>query len=378
MPSLIIEIADLPTLLKNLEQRGFQLIGPTIRDGAIVYDRIAGVSDLPRGWTDDQEAGHYRLVRSDRSAFFDFTVGPHSWKKFLFPPRLRLWTARRSGSSFTLQASDETIPRYAFIGVRACELKALTIQDHVFTGGAYGDRDYQLRRENSLIVAVNCGKAGATCFCASMDAGPKADRGFDLSLTEIIGAERHYFVAVAGSGKGAEILESLSLQEADPVAIAEAEEVSRQTAAGMGRQMTTTGIQQLLYDNLEHPRWQEVAERCLSCANCTMVCPTCFCSSVEDTTDLDGEHAERWRQWDSCFTGEFSYLHGGAVRGSTRSRYRQWMTHKLASWIDQFGTSGCVGCGRCITWCPVGIDITEELAAIGADRRRSSDEESHG
>ncbi len=132
----------------------------------------------------------------------------------------------------------------------------------------------------------------------------------------------------------------------------------------MGRSMDTSGIKELLYRNLDHPCWENVASRCLTCANCTMVCPTCFCAAVEDTTDLTGERAERWRRWDSCFTMDFSYIAGGSVRSSPKARYRQWMTHKLASWIDQFGTSGCVGCGRCITWCPVGIDITEEVRAI--------------
>ena len=138
------------------------------------------------------------------------------------------------------------------------------------------------------------------------------------------------------------------------------------TARSMGRTLDTDGIKELLYGSYEHRRWDDVAARCLACANCTLVCPTCFCATVEDVTDLTGDHAERWRRWDSCFTLEHSYLHGGSVRTSTRARYRQWLTHKLATWIDQFGTSGCVGCGRCITWCPVAIDITAEVAAIRA------------
>ena len=128
----------------------------------------------------------------------------------------------------------------------------------------------------------------------------------------------------------------------------------------------THGLRELLQDSLEHPRWDEVAERCLTCGNCTMVCPTCFCTTVEDVTDLTGEQAERWRAWDTCFSLDHSYVHGGSVRPTGRSRYRQWMTHKLGTWWDQFGTSGCVGCGRCIAWCPVGIDITEEAAALRA------------
>jgi sulfhydrogenase subunit beta (sulfur reductase) len=117
-------------------------------------------------------------------------------------------------------------------------------------------------------------------------------------------------------------------------------------------------------NNLTHPRWDDVAKRCLSCTNCTMVCPTCFCSTVNEVNDLAGEKTTRERVWESCFNEEHSHTAGGAVHPTTKSRYRQWLTHKLATWIDQFGTSGCVGCGRCITWCPVGIDITEEVAAM--------------
>ncbi len=94
------------------------------------------------------------------------------------------------------------------------------------------------------------------------------------------------------------------------------------------------------------------------------MCPTCFCTDTEDVTDLTGDHAERWRRWDSCFSLDFSFVHGGTIRSSTRSRYRQWLTHKLGTWWAQFGESGCVGCGRCIAWCPVGIDLTEEVAAL--------------
>src|SRR5262249_35805261 len=161
-------------------------------------------------------------------------------------------------------------------------------------------------------------------------------------------------VVEAGSPRGNEILTELDLREAQAAETGSAAAVVERTATSMGRSMNTQDIKDLLYSNLEHPRWDNVASRCLTCANCTMVCPTCFCMSVEDVTDLSGDHAERWRKWASCFTMDFSYLHGGSVRSSTRARYRQWMTHKLATWIDQFGTSGCVGCGRCITWCPVG------------------------
>jgi Fe-S-cluster-containing hydrogenase component 2 len=197
-----------------------------------------------------------------------------------------------------------------------------------------------------------------------MNTGPKATGGFDLALTEVLGDGTHFFMVEAGSERGSEALKELPHREAKQEEMGAAERTVAETSQHMGRSMDIAGIKELLYRNYEHPRWDEVASRCLTCANCTMVCPTCFCTTVKDVTDLTGEHAERWRKWDSCFTMDFSCIHGGSVRASTKSRYRQWMTHKLATWIDQFGTSGCVGCGRCITWCPVAIDLTEEVRAI--------------
>jgi ferredoxin len=252
----------------------------------------------------------------------------------------------------------------AFLGVRACELKAIAIQDGIFMHGPYADPFYSLRRGNTFIIAVQCCMAGGTCFCASMGAGPRVDQGYDLSLTEILDPGQHYFLIEAGTESGARILQQIPHRPARADEIEKSERLLAGTESRMGRVLDTTDIKGLLYRNYEHPRWNEASRRCLTCTNCTIVCPTCFCASVEDRTDLTGENAERWRRWDSCFTMDHSYIHGGCVRSSGIARYRQWMTHKLATWIDQFGASGCVGCGRCITWCPVAIDITEEAAAI--------------
>ncbi|MGE0884572.1 MAG: 4Fe-4S dicluster domain-containing protein [Blastocatellales bacterium] len=362
--SCIIERSEIQNLIAALTGRAYCVVGPTVRDGAIVYDELNSVEDLPIGWTDEQDKGHYRLRKRGDEALFGYNVGPHSWKRFLHPPRLRLWQANRTGDGFDFVNDRDNPPKYAFLGVRACELHAINIQDKVFLEGQYVDTAYQMRRKDCFIVAVNCGQAGETCFCVSMNTGPKATFGFDLALTEVVEGERHYFVVEIGTDAGAEIISEIANREAGVAECEVAERIVAQTAAQMGRTMDTAGIRELLYGNLEHPRWDDVASRCLGCANCTMACPTCFCTTVEDTTDLTGNHAERWRRWDSCFTPDFSYVHGGSVRVSTKSRYRQWMTHKLASWFDQFDSSGCVGCGRCITWCPVGIDLTEEVRAM--------------
>jgi ferredoxin len=353
----------LDDLLAALRRRGFRVLGPTVRDGAIVYDDLERAAELPVGWTDRQEAGTYRLERRQDEARFGYAVGPHSWKQFLFPARLRLWRARANGGAPVVEEEPLDETPLAFIGVRACELNAIGIQDRVFTGGTFVDRDYAARRRGIFVVAVNCGEPAGTCFCVSMDAGPRVGEGYDLALTEILEGE-HRFLVEVGTPAGAEVLAELPSRPAEDADVDDATAVVEDAAARMGRTMDSVGLRDLLADSLEHPRWDDVAERCLTCGNCTLVCPTCFCSSVEDSTDLTGAEATRTRVWDTCFSLDYSYIHGGNVRASARSRYRQWMTHKLGTWHDQFGTSGCVGCGRCIAWCPVGIDITAEVAAL--------------
>jgi ferredoxin len=351
-----------PRLLQALRGRGYRVIGPRVRDGAIVHDEIREVEDLPIGWGDTQEGGRYRLHRRSDEALFGYVVGPHSWKQLFFVPEERLVRIRRTGPGFSVEPEPPVSPRVALFGARSCDLAAVAVQDRILME----DGCYAARRADVFVVAVSCGEPGRTCFCASMGTGPRPGGGFDLSLTELLdrGGEGHRFLVDVGSHAGAEIAAEAGAQSATEGDRRAAQAVAARAAASMGRKLDTRGIKELLYDNLEHPRWDEVAGRCLACTNCTLVCPTCFCSTVEDVTDLAGAEATRTRRWDSCFTLGHSHLHGGSVRASTRSRYRQWLVHKLASWIDQFGTSGCVGCGRCITWCPVGIDLTEEVAAI--------------
>ncbi len=361
----------LAQLLRALRDEGYHLIGPTVRDGAIVHAEIEGIADLPSGWTEAQEAGSYRLRRRNDAALFGYSVGPQSWKHVLFAPHVRLFTARKADAGFTIEPEQTPRRKLALIGARSCDLHAIAIQDRTFLAGPFVDADYAVRREDVFVVAVNCGQAGGTCFCVSMNAGPRVTSGFDLVLTELVG-DGHCFVIEVATKRGMEILAQVESRAASPEEQTRADALVDDTARSMGRTMNTAGIKDLLYGNAEHSRWDDVAGRCLACTNCTLVCPTCFCASVEDVSDVSGRTAERWRRWDSCFTLGHSHLHGGSVRESVRSRYRQWLTHKLASWIDQFGTSGCVGCGRCITWCPVGIDITEEVAAIRAADGRAS------
>lgn len=381
-----LDAAGLERLVAALAAAGYRVAGPQVADGAVVIRDLASARDLPTGWLDEQDGGLYRLRRDPAAGTFDHVVGPHSLKNFLFPARETIARFTRAGGSWSQEDLARSEPPLAVIGARACDLEALRIQDRVFLGGDHVDPAYAARRERLFIVAVNCRRAVATCFCHSLGCGPAAAHSFDLALTEHGGGAADHggaassrFACEVGSSRGAEILAAAG---STPTACTPAEtQAAREVPADLAtrmhareaepgqprpRSLDTEGIRDLLLGNLEHPRWDEVASRCLSCTNCTLVCPTCFCAGVTEVADLSGDHVDRERHWASCFTLDHATIHGHSVRNSTASRYRQWLTHKLAGWVDQFGSSGCTGCGRCITWCPVGIDITEEVAAIRA------------
>lgn len=362
---VVLDASLLGELISALQRRGYQVIAPTVRDGAIVLDAIESASDLPVGWTDEQAPGHYRLKMREDQAAFGYASGPHSWKKFLHPPEVQLWAAERQDGSFRI-LNNQRKPKgpLALLGVRACDLAAIAAQDRVLLGDKYRDPIYSSRREGTFIVTVQCSQAAPTCFCASMGTGPGLRGGFDLALAELVDTHGHRFLVEAGSERAAEVLAELETTAPTGEDVRAAQAGLESATQQQERKINTDGIRELLYQNFDHPNWEKIAGRCLACGNCTMACPTCFCVTVEDVSDVSGTHAERWRRWDSCFTQSFSYIHGGSIRATGKARYRQWMTHKLAAWIDQFGSSGCVGCGRCITWCPVGIDITREVQAI--------------
>jgi sulfhydrogenase subunit beta (sulfur reductase) len=363
---------------------GFLTFGPKVNNGTIIYDQIRGVTDLPIGYRDQQEPGSYRLIKGKQKTFFGYVVGPHTLRKYLRPPTETICEVKRNrheltmirpkekksrrallcAKPFSVAVPERKTVKRAILGVRPCELQALAVYDTVFGKGPHVDEVYLHDRENTFVVSVNCTNPGDTCFCTSMNTGPKANSGFDLSLTELIDSDRHCFLIEAGSSSGAALLSELPAAEPTEADIAKSEKVLQQSARRIKRSLDSDKIKEMLYGKFDDPCWEEIASRCLSCGNCTMVCPTCFCITVEDRTDLSGDSAERKSRWDSCHTLDYSYIHGGNIRPSVASRYRQWMMHKLAYWLDQFDTSGCVGCGRCITWCPAGIDITEEARLL--------------
>ncbi|MET9131443.1 4Fe-4S dicluster domain-containing protein [Streptomyces antibioticus] len=361
----VLDRDGLDGLVRVLRLLGRTVIGPTLRDGAIVLDELDSAEALPYGWGVELEAGRYRTRRREDGAAFAHSAGPQSWKPFLHPERIRQWTAdRRSDGRLSVHEESPESVSYAFLGVRPCDLRAIQILDRVMAGGRYRDPAYLSRRTGAFLIAAECTEPGATCFCVSMGSGPAADTGYDLALTEVVDGDGHRFLCRSGSEEGDAVLAKLPHRSADAATSSAAARAVGAAAEHMGRSMPPVDLRALMRDSLDAQRWDDVASRCLSCGNCTMVCPTCFCTTTEDVTDLTGDHAERWRRWDSCYDLDFSLLHGGPVRATPHSRYRQWLTHKLGTWHDQFDSSGCVGCGRCIVWCPTGIDLTEEARAL--------------
>lgn len=362
----IVDHRGLQVLIDVLHSRGYRVLGPTAHDGAISMAEITDLEDLPVGVGDVQQPGSYRVRDRDDAALFGYATPVQSPKPVLFPAEELIWRGRREGDGFTIEPTGPEPDPVALLGVRSCDLAAIGIHDAVLADRQAADPRYTARRAATFIVAGTCAFPAGTCFCGSMGTGPRPSNGYDLRLTELLQDGDHRFLVEAGTAAGEQVLTELPGTAATAQDFTAADQVVADASARMGRDLDPDGLPDLLYASAQSPRWDAVAQRCLACTNCTMVCPTCFCTSVEDVSDLTGDVDERHRVWDSCFSAEYSHVHGGAVRSSTAARYRQWLTHKFGAWTEQFGMSGCVGCGRCITWCPAAIDVTEELAGLRA------------
>lgn len=354
---------QLQHLISALNAAGYRCLGPQVQDAAIQYRDLTDTNQFPQGVTEQQAPGSYRLTRTDSPRQFAWACGPLALKPYLFAAHEPLWQVQRDAQG-NLQFDTVTTAHQplAVIGVRACDLAAFALQDAHFMREGQVDSAYAARRKNLFLVAVNCTHPAATCFCVSTGDGPNATANCDLILDELEAG----FLISSLSERGAAIAAQLPLQEGSAAQHATAEQQQNTACAAQTRALPARDLRPLLNARLQHAQWQDVVARCLSCGNCTSVCPTCFCYSEQDVPVLDGTHSTHVRAWDSCFTQTHSYIHGITIRADTGLRYRQWLTHKLAAWHDQYGRSGCVGCGRCISWCPVGIDITAEVAALAA------------
>jgi len=351
----------LQSLLDLLITSNYQCLGPVKEDNIIQYRSISSINELPAGIVNHQSPGHYELEQTNKPYFFKWNHGPQALKPLCFAPKETLWTEKLNiNGDISYDANIETPQRTAVLGVRACDIAALKIQDQHFLQKSEPDPHYQARRDNLLLIAIDCSTSANTCFCSSTGDGPAIQNNIDIGLSEI----SEGFLIWAGSETGKKLIAQLDTQTVTAEQI-EQMNLSTHSAKEEQQRQLPNNIKHLLSNEKQnHKHWEDIAKRCLSCGNCTAVCPTCFCYSTDHEMSLDGLSAKNVRHWDSCFSSTHSGLGNFVIRTNTSQRYRQWMTHKLAGWFEQFGRSGCTGCGRCISWCPVGIDITEEAKQV--------------
>lgn len=363
----ILSKKQLKQLFALLKQEAFSLIGPVVKDGVISYEEVPVLEELASSVQDKQSPAFYSLKKTNKPYFFSYANGFSSLKKFFFPAQRELFSLKRDKNKrFNIFYPDKPNKKLAFFGIKPCDLAALVVQDKIFMEGDYQDIYYQNLRKNSFIVVANCTHPSENCFCTSFNTGPavKNKESLDISLTEILEADKHYFIAEAFSERAREYFRKLKVPLAKEKDKKMFNKTIEKSARKIKKRVNEEEIKKFFPLSYENYYWREIGKRCLGCGNCTLVCPSCFCSTVLEKSNIGATEAERVKVWDSCFNVEFSYIHPAAVRKNIYSRYRQWLMHKFFNWYKQFKTSGCVGCGRCISWCPVGIDVRDEVNNI--------------
>lgn len=359
MDKRFLDRADLQCLYDALTKAGYKVIGPQAKDGAIVFSHLKSVDGLPWGTVERVKPGSYTLEQEHNNRCFNWNTGPQLLKPWLFKPQELLWHGEESDDGIRFKQAEVSAEPLAFIGLRACDIAALYLQDKHFLHGEYPDPWYSEQRHKLCLVAVNCSQSAETCFCVSTGDGPEVTFGFDVLLDEV---DEGYLVQ-SKSDKGDAVVAELPLMPSNQMLEHQARQ---QLAKASVQTKVMPDAKQLakLTEHLNAQQWQDIAQRCFACGNCTLVCPTCFCSKQESEMAPENGAHQQVRYWDSCFSEKHSYIAGKHIRGEISQRYRQWMLHKLATWQDQYGRSGCVGCGRCISWCPAAIDIVQEASII--------------
>lgn len=304
-----------------------------------------------------EHAGKYRFQRltrwSEARLDYDRTILPP--KKYFLPPRETLFSYR-DGKGY-IPCVDGLEQPIVLFGVHACDVYALNILDQVFSG-RFADPYYQTRRKNIAVIGIDC-VPDEHCFCRSMRAD-FVDRGFDLFFYDI----GDYYLTLVGSARGDDmVLATGPLFQ--PVTRADVEEYKHRSSnkrQSFRLDVEIRDLPEIFEMEYQSGIWDELGEKCLSCGSCSMVCPTCYCFDVADDVELGSPAGRRTRSWDSCLFATHALVAGGENFRKTRaSRIKFRFYHKQRGFVAEYGRPSCVGCGRCITACPVKIDIIEVI-----------------
>lgn len=307
----------------------------------------------------------FETIDSFEDAVLDEGNTVNSPKEALFPQTERLFAYRQTKETLDIEEPSLTSKGFVLLGVRPCDARALRLLDKVF-GAPVQDPYFRQRRAESLVVGMACTTPNPSCFCVAMGGGPCSAEGSDLLLIDL-GSE---YLVRAGSQKGATLLENEVFESASDSALDRGKGLEKKAEDAMKRslpapQMTGVGLEKLLEDLFDSPVWENISESCLGCGICTYLCPTCHCFDILD--EAEQTIGERIRIWDSCQFSLFTQQASGVnPRPSGKERFRQRIMHKLCYLPKNGNIVGCVGCGRCVTECPVNLDIRETITRLSS------------
>lgn len=291
-------------------------------------------------------------------------------KEFLLPRTETLFSYSVDDGRVSLQGSSVDDAEQVLVGVRPCDAAGLTRLDAIFLTGE-ADSLYARRRERSTIVSLACDEAEPECFCTAVGGGPAGEEGSDVQL--IAAAEA--WLVVPLTPKGEALTAPLRDRAASPSAEewAQARERVQRVEAGLRQSPVAREWASVLESSFDLPLWEALGRRCVGCSICTYVCPSCSCFDVQDTGNA--WCGERCRSWDSCTFALFTrHASGHNPRPTQASRYRQRVLHKFAYFpLENDGRFMCVGCGRCVKLCPVGMSIQESVQRVVAASQEGGD-----
>jgi len=333
-----IEKNELAKFVNELNTK-YNIYAPVKVDDIIDYRKITDASDIvPK--------------------FFNSVVPP---KKVLFPQKEILFKFRYVNNKIQLNDVSPEINNTILLFIRNCDAQGIKILENFFGQTPHKDKFFLERRKKCVIIGLACNKPRSTCFCTSVGGSPFGEEFFDIIFIDLTDK----FLIKGISEKGKKLLDSIGwLRDASLIDIQKIDELSEKAKASIKFNININEIKDILDNLYDDPLWSELGQVCIGCGTCAFLCPTCSCFDVIDER-LTKTEGQRVRIWDTCQFSLFT-LHGSGhnPRPTKKERTRQRIYHKFNYYPKNYDLIGCVGCGRCILYCPTNSDIRETLKEI--------------